>query len=295
MRRVGSRLCEISTREVIVVGNGQGRPTRTGRQQERQREVTEAVMAEGAIRIEDLAERFDISVMTVHRDLDELESRGLLRKERGVATATSTALVESSDVYRSGRQRAEKEAIAQAAIEFISHGQAVILDDSTTTLKLMPLLQSKAPLTVITNTLTVMEAAKGMKGVSLLGLGGQFYDWCSAFMGRMTIDAIRTLRTDVCIMSTSAITDGIAFHQSIENVDIKRAMFDSADKRILLADHTKFDKRALYMTIPLSEFDTVIVDEKTAPEHVEQLQDIGTQVVVAGRPLAPLLEPEAGS
>ena len=56
--------------------------------------MTDAVITEGAIRIEDLAERFEISVMTVHRDLDELESRGLLRKDRGVATAASTALVE---------------------------------------------------------------------------------------------------------------------------------------------------------------------------------------------------------
>jgi len=240
-------------------------------------------MSEGAVRIEDLADRFNISVMTVHRDLDELEARGLLRKERGVASATSTALVESSYVYRSSRQLAEKEAIARAALDFVSHGQAIILDDSTTTLTLVPHLAVKTPLTVITNTLTVMEAVNGMKGVSLLGLGGQFYDWCSAFMGRMTLDAIRTLRTDVAVMSTSAITDGLAFHQSLETVDIKRAMFESANKRILLADHTKFDKRALYMTMPLSEFDAVIVDEHTHPDHISSLRDNDTNVVVASR------------
>ena len=95
--------------------NGHG--SRQGRQVARQRAITEAVMAEGAVRIEELAERFGISQMTVHRDLDELEGRGLLRKSRGVATALSTALVESSDVFRSSRQLAEKEAIALAAME----------------------------------------------------------------------------------------------------------------------------------------------------------------------------------
>jgi len=261
--------------------NGQVPTSRSERQQARQRAISEAVMAEGTVRIEDLAERFEISVMTAHRDLDELEERGLLRKERGTATATSTALVESSYVYRSNTQLEEKEAIARATIEFISHGQAIILDDSTTTLKLVPYLADKAPLTVITNTLTVMEAAHGMKGVSLLGLGGQFYEWCSAFMGRMTLDAIKTLRTDVAVMSTSAITDGYAFHQSLETVDVKRAMFDSASTRILLADHTKFDKRALYQTLPLAEFDAVIVDERTDPHHVEVLRDNNTNVIVA--------------
>ena len=108
--------------------------SRQSRQLARQRAITDAVMAEGAIRIEQLADRFEISLMTVHRDLDELESRGLLRKSRGVATALSTSLVESSDVYRAGRQVPEKESLALAALNFIEPGQALFLDDSTTVL-----------------------------------------------------------------------------------------------------------------------------------------------------------------
>ncbi len=257
--------------------------SRQSRQQLRQRSITEAVTTEGSIRIEDLAERFGISVMTVHRDLDELETRGLLRKDRGVATAASTALVESSAVYRTGRQRAEKEVIARAAMDFVENGQAIILDDSTTTLAVVPHLHTKTPLTVITNTLPIMAQMQDTKGISLVALGGLFRDWCSAFMGRMALDAINTLRTDLCIMSTSAITDGFAFHQSLETIDVKRAMFDSASKRVLLADHTKFEKRALYMMMPLTEFDVVIVDSSTDQRHLDALHDSGVNVVVAGR------------
>ena len=263
--------------------NGDAKSSRVGRQHARQRSISETVMAQGSVRIEDLAEWFNISIMTVHRDLDELETQGLLRKERGVATATSTALVESSYVYRSSRQLIEKELIAKTAVELVSHGQAIILDDSTSVLTLIPYLASKTPLTLITNTLTVMDAAKSIKGVSLLGLGGQYYDWCSAFMGGMTLTAIKTLRTDVAIMSTSAITDGFAFHQHLETVDVKRAMFESAETRILLADHTKFEKRALYMTMPLSEFDAVVVDDGTDPTDIAALRDNGTNVIVASR------------
>lgn len=266
--------------------------TRQGRQFARQKAITETVMAEGSVRIEQLAERFDISVMTVHRDLDELESRGLLRKSRGIATALSTALVESSDLYRSGRQLAEKEAIAHAALDFIEPGQAILLDDSTTTLHLVGNLHTKAPLTVITNTLTVMEQLRGAKGISLLGLGGQYFNWCSAFMGRMTTDAIASLRSDLFIMSTSAITDDIAFHQTLETVDVKRAMFDSASVRILLVDHTKFEKRALHAMLPLSDFDAVIVDSKTDAAHVRRLRESGVNVIIARLPSAGLAEGE---
>ena len=257
--------------------------SRQGRQAARQRAITEAVMAEGAVRIEYLAERFDISVMTVHRDLDELEARGLLRKSRGIATATSSALVESSDVYRSNRQSVEKEAIAQAALEFIEPGQALMLDDSTTTLHLLPHLRQRHPLTVITNTLTIMEQLRGATGITMLGLGGQYYNWCSAFMGRMTTAAIAAMRADLCIMSTAAVSDDIAFHQTLETIDVKRAMFESSSTRILLLDHTKFDKRALHALTPLTEFDAVIVDAATPSVHVKRLREKGVRVVVARR------------
>lgn len=255
--------------------------SRQTRQLARQRAITEAVMAEGTVRIEQLADRFDISLMTVHRDLDELENRGLLRKSRGIATATSTSLVESSDVYRVNRQTREKEAIARAAMDFVEPGQAIFLDDSTTVLHMAQHLAAKAPLTVITNVLTLMDELRGARGVDLLALGGRYCNWCSAFMGRMTTAAIAELRADTVIMSTAAITDDIAFHQTLETVDVKRAMFDSAERRVLLADHTKFEKRALHALLPLTDFDAVIVDDMTPPEHVERLRARGVSVVVA--------------
>jgi len=257
--------------------------SRQSRQTDRRNAITEAVMAAGSIRISDLAERFEISTMTVHRDLDELESRGLLRKNRGVATALSTGLVESSDVYRVSREIAEKRALALAALEFIEPGQAIMLDDSTSALHLVPHLHEKRPLTVITNTLTVMNELRSVTGITLLGLGGQYYNWCSAYMGRITTAAISGLRADVLVMSTSAITDGVAFHQTMETVDVKRAMFDAASRRILLADHTKFDKRALHAMQPLADFDAVIVDAATDKRHVADLRQIGVNVIIAPR------------
>lgn len=238
-------------------------------------------MAEGAVRIEQLAERFDISLMTVHRDLDELETRGLLRKSRGIATALSTALVESSYVYRSNRQVAEKESLAIAALEFIEPGQAIFLDDSTTVLQLAKRLAARTPLTVITNVLTLMNELTGISGISLLALGGDYYNWCSAFMGRMTNDAISKLRADIFIMSTSAITDDVCFHQTLETVDTKRAMFEASATRILLVDHTKFEKRALHALAELTEYDIVLVDYLTSSEHITRMRAKGIHVVVA--------------
>jgi DeoR/GlpR family transcriptional regulator of sugar metabolism len=91
------------------------------------------------------------------------------------------------------------------------------------------------------------------------------------------------LRADLFIMSTSAIVDDICFHQTLETVDVKRAMFESASKRVLLADATKFEKRALHTMLPLADFDAVIVDSTTGSEHIARLRDHGVNVQVARR------------
>jgi DeoR/GlpR family transcriptional regulator of sugar metabolism len=262
--------------------SGNGDSGGHSRRAARQRGISGAVMNEGSVRIEQLAERFNISLMTVHRDLDELEAQGLLRKSRGVATALPSSLVESSDVFRENQQIDNKRALAAAALEFIEPGQAVFLDDSTTVQQIIRLLPSKTPLTVITNYLTNINELSSMVGITLVALGGSYYNWCSSFMGRMTTSDIELLRADVLIMSTAAITDDICFHQSPETVDTKRAMFEVSAQRILLADHTKFEKRALYGLAKLTEFDHVIVDSETREEDVDRLRGKGVRVTIAG-------------
>ena len=255
--------------------------SRHARQLVRRQMMAEAVLAEGTMRIEDLTERFGISLMTAHRDLDELIEKGLLRKTRGVVSAAPTSLIESSDLYRSSRQSTEKRAIAQAAAAFLEPGQAVFFDDSTTVLQLVPHLAARVPLTAITNSITLMNELKGTRDLTLLGLGGQFYNWCNAFMGPVTVTEIRRLRADCLFMSMSAITDGMVFHQSPEMVETKRAMFDSAAMRVLLADHTKFERRALHAMCALDEFDAIVVDDGTPPRQVEAMKAGGMNVVVA--------------
>lgn len=257
--------------------------SRHARQIARRQMIAEAVMAEGTMRIEDLTDRFGISLMTAHRDLDELASRGLLRKSRGLVSAAPTSLIEASDVYRQSRQSAEKRAIAAAAAAHVEPGQAIFLDCSTTVLQMAPHLTAKVPLTAITYALPMMNTLREVRDITLLGLGGQFHNWCNAFLGHITTMEIRRLRADVAFLSLSAITDGLAFHQSPEMVDTKRAMFDCASKRVLLADHTKFERRALHAMCALEDFDVVILDDATPPGTIDAVRARGVTVEIAPR------------
>jgi DeoR/GlpR family transcriptional regulator of sugar metabolism len=249
----------------------------------RQLRIAQWVIDEGTVRIEDLAERSGVSLMTVHRDLDVLEAQGLLRKTRGRVTAIASSLFESDSTFRLGQNHAEKEAVARAALGHVEPGQALLLEDSTTGVYLARLLPARAPLTVITNFLALVDQLGRASGITLEVLGGSYAAWCDANMGAATVSTIRRLRADLVIMSTSAITDAVCYHQSQETVAIKEAMLEAAERRILYVDHTKFARRALHALAPLTAFDVVIVDWAVPEEQVDGLRAAGVTVEVAPR------------
>lgn len=267
----------MSTQGMITPDGG-----RQWKRAERQHAMADEVMASGSARIEDLAERFDISLMTAHRDLDELQARGLLRKSRGMATAQASTLVESSVVYRQTQRVETKRALAAAALPYIGSGQSIFLDDSTTVHQVIPLLEDLTPLTVITNSLIAINEANKIDGVSLVGLGGEYHNWCASFMGRMTNDAVGRLRGDLLIMSAAAIIDQTIYFQASETVETKRALLNAAATKILLADHSKFSTRALHALAPLTEFDHVITDDQTPDEILTAIRNARIDLVITG-------------
>lgn len=254
----------------------------SGKQQDRRRRITELVMADGTMRIDDLVAAVGASAMTVYRDLADLESQGLVHRNRGYVSAASSLLYEAASEYRLQQNEAEKKELARATIELIEPGQALMLDDSTTGVYLARLLPERAPLTVVTNHRGVFDELAGQQGIHLISVGGDYLPWADAFVGGMALDALRGMRVDLAIMSVSAVTGGICFYPQQEMVQFKKAMLASASRRVLYVDHTKFRRRALHSVAPAEDFDTVIVDSKTSSSDIEVLRDRGANVEQAG-------------
>lgn len=240
---------------------------------ERQARVAEHVLERGSAGIKDLTDRFGVSLITIHRDLDELERQGILRKLRGHVTAQPSSRFDSSVRYRLRTATAEKEALARAALDQVRSGDSVILDESTTALMVARHLPEKSPVTVITNFVLAMNELHGEKGIDLIMLGGEYLPALEAFGGAVCEASLSVVRADVLIMSTSAVSGCYALHQDGEIMRGKRAMMASAKRRILLVDHTKFDKVALHRLAHLEDFDLVILDDKVDEPQLEELRE----------------------
>ncbi|MER3438284.1 MAG: DeoR family transcriptional regulator [Chloroflexota bacterium] len=241
--------------------------------------MAEYVLSHDAVTAKELATVFDVSIMTVHRDLDELERQGVIRKYRGGVTPQPSSLFESNVRFRHATATAEKAAIARYAITLV--GQAVMLDDSTTTLALARLLTTVTPITVITNFLATIRELAGKPGIRLLALGGEYVDRHDAFLGLVCETAVANLRADVFFLSTAAVAHGEAYHQEQEIVAVKRAMLNVATRKILLVDHHKLGKVALHRLASLREFDLVIVDDGAREEDIRALKEARVAVAIA--------------
>ncbi|MGA5357444.1 DeoR/GlpR family DNA-binding transcription regulator [Streptomyces purpurascens] len=241
----------------------------------RQAAMAEQVLADGSATAAELAERFGVSLMTIHRDLDELERQGIVRKSRGGVTAQPSGVFESNVQYRLKTMRAEKAAVADRALRMVEPGMAILLDDSTSTLEIARRLRTGevTPLTVVTNFLEAINLLSDQRGIHLMALGGDYDPLHSSFLGVSCVEAVEQLRVDVCFASTSAVHGGYAYHQEQHIVSVKRAMLDAAARNVLLIDHTKLGRVALHRVVPLSRFDTLLVDDGASPEALRDLDE----------------------
>ncbi len=243
--------------------------------------IAEYVLGRDSVSARELSSTFDVSLMTIHRDLDELERQGVLRKIRGGATPQPSSLFESSVRFRKVTATREKEALARFALDQIEPGQSVLIDDSTTCLALARLIPQQAPITVITNFLCSINELKGKPGVHLIALGGDYLERHDALVGLICETAINALHADVLFLSCSAVSNGFALHQEQAIVSVKRAMLGSATRSILLIDHNKVGKVALHRLAPLETFDLVVVDGGVSDAQLAELRESHTSVAVA--------------
>ncbi|MFJ1611953.1 DeoR/GlpR family DNA-binding transcription regulator [Streptomyces sp. NPDC088251] len=248
----------------------------------RQASIAEYVLAQGEVSAAELAERFEVSLMTIHRDLDELERQGVVRKFRGGVTAQPSGVFESNVSYRLKTMRAEKAAVADRALRLIEPGMAVMLDDSTSTLEIARRLRSITPLTVVTNFLEAINLLSQERGIHLMGLGGDFDPLHSSFLGVSCVEAVQSLQVDICFTSTSAVSGGFAYHQEQHIVSVKRAMLDSASRNVLLLDHSKLGRVALHRLAPLSRFDLLLVDDGASDRALRELDEHKVPYEVCG-------------
>jgi DeoR/GlpR family transcriptional regulator of sugar metabolism len=225
--------------------------------------------------------------MTVHRDLEDLAARQLVRKFRGGVSALPTSVFESSSEFRRQRRSEEKRALAEVAAGFVEPGMSVMLDDSTTVLALASLLRDKTPLTVVTNYRQVLEELVDAADLQVIMIGGSYSRTHDSFIGPPDQTNLDAYAVDITFQSTSTMDESMTYHQEQDVVSMKRVMLRTGRRRVLMMDSSKVGHTSLHRFVAISDFTDVILSADTGEQLVNR---IGEHAKVHLGPAAPLAE-----
>lgn len=249
---------------------------------ERQNRILQLVARNRRIRVAEVCGTFEVSEATARRDLETLASQGRVQRVHGGAIALAQAPPELPVLQREGEQAGEKARIGRAAFALVQDGETVFLGSGSTVLEAARLLRTRSDLTVITNSLPVVNLFAGLGNIQVICLGGVMRGSELSFIGHITEQALAEVRADKVLLGIRAIN----LEQGLSNDYLQETMTDRAILKagrevIVVADHSKFGRVAAALLAPLESVHTLVTDRDTPADFLDAVRERGLRVIVA--------------
>lgn len=247
--------------------------------QVRQKEILDMLKDQQHCTIGQLCKHFGISIPTVHRDIDELAASGLVRKIHGgveyVTPPIDQQALNQSFQERILREQRAKQQIAHTAMSLLEEDDIVFMDSSTTVLHLARELAASnmGRITVVTNSCSIAcEYYRFPKQMTLVNVGGIYNPQLNAFLGRIAHDTVAGLKINKVFLSAVGISGSGIYTYHEEHASFLNQLIHRSSENILLADHTKFNREALFRICELDMLQTIICDRKVPDDIAKPIR-----------------------
>jgi DeoR family transcriptional regulator of aga operon len=249
---------------------------------ERQNQILEHIQRSQRISILEVCDNFSVSQATARRDLESLASTGKVRRVHGGAIALVQAPPEQPILQRQDEQAQEKIRIGQTAAALVRDGETVFLGSGTTVLEVARSLRDRRNLTVITNSLPVVNALAGLEEITVICLGGMLRDSELSFIGHITEQTLTEVRADKVFIGTRAISlDHGLTHEYLPETMTDRAILKAGQEIVVVADHTKFGRAAAVLLAPLDGIHAIVTDGQVPGDFASAVQNKGIRLISA--------------
>ena len=246
---------------------------------ERREDILELLKQKKRMSVEELCARFYCSPATMRRELTRLETAGAIRRVRGGAVIRDGSNFDYSAHYRMSVNLTEKRSIAALAGDFLTDGQSLFLDSSSTCEQLCPYIAQRRNMTIVTNGIYTSLLLNDCDTTDVYILGGHIDRGSHTVLGEYAGGFADNFRADIAFVSCRGIDRTGASEAHPEQALVKRHMLRGAKTAILLADHTKFGQAYLHRLQDFSAFRAVITDREPEGEIVRAAADAGCEVV----------------
>jgi DeoR/GlpR family transcriptional regulator of sugar metabolism len=247
---------------------------------ERQKQILSLLGRQGRLSVTEIVEEFSISEATARRDLETLASQGKVQRVHGGVIALEQAPPEQPILERKNAQAQEKERIGRAAAGLIHEKETIFLGSGTTVLEVARHLRDRKQLTVVTNSLPVLNILAGHNEITMISLGGMLRESELSFIGHITEQALAELRVDKVVMGTR----GLSLEHGLTNDYLQETLTDRAILKIgreviLVADYSKINRVATALLAPLNVMNILVTDSKADQKFLTVLKRQGIQII----------------
>lgn len=244
----------------------------------RRNEILEIVNRQKRVEVAYLKDRFDVSGVTIGKDLASLESEGLIHRHFGYIEARNTDLFKQ----RGGIQNYEKKKkIAKHALNYIEDGISVFFYMSSTILTMVRMLKDTKNLNVLTNSIEVAHDITLNLGIKAIVLGGYYSPEFVATFGDIAVSQFNQYNVDKTFFTCNGISaeGGLTIDEPFEK-DLNTAMVKHVNKKYLLAEGSKIGKVGFVKFAPVEDIDVLITDSDADLEECEKIRALGVEVII---------------
>jgi len=258
-----------------------------GKQEIRYQAILNVLHQTGSVSVDALAEQFQMTVVTIRRDLDALERKGLLHRTHGGAVPIQPLFYEPfrrdrSFVMQVERHADEKRRIGYAAAALIQPDETIAVTPGTTAAAVVRALPLNCNLTVVTNTANVVMELSKRKDIKVFVTGGTLHGEWFSLIGP---HAVRSL-DNILIHTLFIGADGLdpewgatSFDQ--DEAELCRAMVDRARRHVAVIDHTKLGKVGNWLISPTNSLHTIVTDTGATDAMLQPYRDMGIEIIIA--------------
>jgi DeoR family transcriptional regulator, aga operon transcriptional repressor len=249
---------------------------------ERQKQILSLLTRQRRLRVTDIVRQFSISEATARRDLESLTSQGKAQRVHGGVIAAEQAPPELPILERESEQLDEKRRIGRAAANLVADNESLFLGSGTSVVEVARNLRDHKNLTVITNSLPVLNILAGIQRITVISLGGMLRESELSFIGHITEQALIEVHAEKVFMGTRGASLEHGFtNDYLQETLTDRAILKSGREVIMVADHTKVNRVSTVLLAPLSSIHTFVTDAATDKKFMRALKQQGIRVVIA--------------
>lgn len=245
----------------------------------RREKIKSILLEQKTVHVSKLSKLFDVSEETIRRDLSDLEKEGFLDKIHGGAVLSNRVHSYVDNTVLKTIFKENKQMIARRVKEIINNGDCIYLDSSTTSLTIAEAIQEEN-LVVVTNSVDIQHYLSTKKNIELVGIGGNYLNQNRSFVGPNAIKQVERYHFDKVFISPKSIDIKSGLTDIDEDIVLlNQTVLNRGAEKIIVVDHSKFNKVSFVHLEDLQRIDTLITDLKVDNKWRTKLEELSVEII----------------